>query len=112
MVSKRVRFHLDENVDPDIARALRRHGVDVTTTVEAGLRMSDDETQWTYAQREERVIVTHDDDFLVLASQSTEHFGVAYCRPHKRSIGEILETLRLIYEVLSPDELRGRVEYL
>ena len=44
-MSERIRFHLDENVDPDIAIALRRHGVDVTTTVEAGLRMSDDETQ-------------------------------------------------------------------
>lgn len=29
-------FHLDEHVDPDIARALRRHGIDVTTTVETG----------------------------------------------------------------------------
>ncbi|MBX3055171.1 MAG: DUF5615 family PIN-like protein [Anaerolineae bacterium] len=111
-MSERVRFHLDENVDPDIAKALRRHGVDVTTTVEAGLRMSNDKTQWTYAQREGRVIVTHDDDFLVLASQSTEHFGIAYCRQHKRSIGEMIEALRLIYEVLLPDELRGRVEYL
>ena len=112
MVSERVRFHLDENVDPDVASALRRHGIDVTTTVEAGLRMSDDEAQWAYAQGQGRVIVTHDDDFLVMASQATEHGGIAYCRPHKRSIGEIIETLRLIYEVLSPDEMRGRVEYL
>jgi len=33
-VSERVRFHLDENVDPDIANAIRRHGVDVTRTAE------------------------------------------------------------------------------
>jgi len=37
-MAERIRFHLDEHVDPDIARALRRHGTDVTTTVEAGLR--------------------------------------------------------------------------
>ena len=112
MVNERVRFHLDENVDPDIASALRRHGVDVTTTVEAGLRTSDDETQWAYAQREGRVVVTHDDDFLVIANQMAEHWGIAYCRPRHRSIGEIIETLRLIYEILSPEEMRGRVEYL
>lgn len=74
--------------------------------------MSSDETQWAYAQREGRVIITHDDDFLIMASQSTEHSGIAYCRPRKRSLGEIIETLRLIYEVLSPDELHGKVEYL
>jgi hypothetical protein len=35
MAIDRIRFHLDENVDPDIATALRRHDVDVTTTNDA-----------------------------------------------------------------------------
>ena len=65
-----IRFHLDENVDPDIARALRHHGIDVTTTVEMGLRTQTDEQQWAFIQRENRVIVTHDADFLRLASAS------------------------------------------
>jgi hypothetical protein len=39
----RIRFHLDEQVDVAIARALRRYGVDITTTVEAGLRTASDE---------------------------------------------------------------------
>ena len=37
-MADRIRFHLDEHVDPAIATALRRAGIDVTTTVEAGLR--------------------------------------------------------------------------
>jgi hypothetical protein len=37
-MTDRLRFHLDEHIDPDVARALRRYGIDVTTTVEAGLR--------------------------------------------------------------------------
>ena len=37
-MTERIRFHLDEHVDPDVARALRRYGIDVTTTVETGLR--------------------------------------------------------------------------
>lgn len=32
-----IRFHLDEHVDPAIADGLRRHGIDVTTTLDAGL---------------------------------------------------------------------------
>ncbi|MFH1920766.1 MAG: hypothetical protein ABIP48_12860 [Planctomycetota bacterium] len=32
-----IRYHLDEHVDPAVAEGLRQRGVDVTTTVEAGL---------------------------------------------------------------------------
>ncbi len=111
-MSKRIRFHLDENVDPDVARALRHHGIDVTTTTDAGLRTRNDEAQWVFAQNERRVIVTHDDDFLRMASHSIDHFGIAYCRPHTRSIGKIIEQLRLIFEILNPEEIHGRIEYL
>ena len=107
-----IRFHLDENVNPVVAIALRRYGIDVTTTIDANLRSSSDETQLAYAQRENRVVVTHDDDFLRLASKTFEHAGVAYCHKEARSLGEIISGLRLIYEVLEPSEIRGRVEYL
>ena len=49
---ERVRFHLDEQVDPDVARALRRYGIDVTTTIEAGLRTHSDLAQLEFATRE------------------------------------------------------------
>ena len=42
-VAERVRFHLDEHVNPSVAHALRRHGADVTTTSGAGLRTRADE---------------------------------------------------------------------
>ena len=35
-MADRIRFHLDEHVDPAIATALRRAGVNVTTTIESG----------------------------------------------------------------------------
>ena len=41
-MAERIRFHLDENVDPDIARSLLRYGIDVSTTVDVGLRTQDD----------------------------------------------------------------------
>jgi hypothetical protein len=37
-MSDRIRFHLDENADPRIARALRRMDIDAISTVEAGIR--------------------------------------------------------------------------
>lgn len=109
---ERIRFHLDEHINPVIATALSRYGIDVTTTVEANLRTRDDDSQLAFARRENRVIVTHDDDFLRMSSQSVDHPGVAYCHKGARSIGEIIRALRLIYEVLSQEEMQGRVEYL
>jgi hypothetical protein len=45
-----IRFHLDEHCDPAIAAGLRRRGIDVTTTLEAGLNGATDEEQVAYAQ--------------------------------------------------------------
>ena len=63
-MTDRIRFHLDENVDPDVAKALSRHGINVTTTFGVGLLAKDDDAQLAYARQENRVIVTHDADFL------------------------------------------------
>lgn len=107
-----IRFHLDENVDPDIALALRQHGIDVTTTLEVGLRTQSDLAQLDFARRERRVLVTHDTDFLRIASEMPDHQGIVYCAKNARSIGEIIRSLILIFEVLEQAELEGQVEYI
>ncbi len=48
-MADRIRFHLDEHVDPVIASALRRAGIDITTTNEAGLRTQNDEGYLRFA---------------------------------------------------------------
>lgn len=111
-MNSEIRFHLDENVDPVIASALRRYGIDVTTTVDAGLRTSSDEAQLEFARREKRVVITHDRDFLRMARSGKEHFGVAYCQAGERSIGELIRMLQLIYDVLTPDEMENHIEFL
>lgn len=109
---ERIRFHLDEHVDPDVARALRRQGIDVTTTVLAGLRTASDDVQWRYICQEKRVLIAHDADFLRMASQDRNHPGIAFCHKDAHSLGEMIRGLLLIYEVLEPNEMAGRVEYL
>lgn len=111
-MAERIRFHLDEPVDPDIAKALRKYGIDVTTTQEVGLRTKADGDQFTFARREGRVLMTHDADFLRMASQSQDHPGIAYCHKTARTLGEIIRRMVLVYEVFKPDEIAGRVEYL
>ena len=111
-MSERIRFHLDENVKSAVARELRRRLIDVTTTIEAGLLGQSDELQLAFICEQKRVIMTHDDDFLTIASLSSEHPGIAYCKQGTRSIGQIIEAVLLIYEVYRPEEMVGRVEFL
>jgi predicted nuclease of predicted toxin-antitoxin system len=110
-MADRIRFHLDEHVDPAIANALRRAGIDVTTTNEAGLRTQNDEAHLRFARDKGRVIVTRDQDFLRLASEGVDHSGIVFYTANQ-SIREIIEGLILVHEVMLPSEMRGGVEYL
>jgi hypothetical protein len=58
------------------------------------------------------VLVTHDADFLRLAAAGSDHAGIAYCSRTERTVGEIIRSLLLIHEVLRPEEIERRVEYL
>ena len=109
---ERVRFHLDEHIPSTVAQALRKYGIDVTTTVEAGLRTSNDQQHLRYARTTGRVIVTYDADFLRLASETRDHPGIAYCQMEARTVSDVIRGLILIYEVLEAEELVGRVEFL
>ncbi len=106
------RFHLDQNVNGSIANALRRHGVDVTMPVEVGLLKTHDEVHLGFAFKEQRVIVTHDDDFLKLAKLGIPHAGIAFCHPEQRTLGEISKYLCLMSDCLEASEMFNRVEWL
>lgn len=110
--SDRIKFHLDEHIDPAIADALRRHGIDVTTTIEAGLLSTSDDAQLSFIRNEHRVIVTRDKGFLRFAASNRDHPGIVFVSRTAGSIGEVIAGLILIYEVIVPDEMEGHVEYL
>jgi len=107
-----IRFHLDEHVAEAIATGLRSHGVDVTTTHDAGLAGADDEDHVAFALTEERVIVTNDVDFLRIASEGTAHAGICYSAVGKHSVGELLQLLLLVHGVYISEEMNSRVEFL
>lgn len=111
-MSDRLRFHLDEHIPPLVAVALRRRGIDVTTSIEAGLRAADDLAHLKFARSQRRVLVTHDADFLRHHASGVQHAGIAYCRMGERTVGQIIEMLRLMHEALTMDEMENRVEYL
>ena len=107
-----IRFHLDEHVAHAVAEGLRRLGIDVTTTTDAILLGADDIEQIAYGVADRRVVFTEDDDFLVLAAQRVSNSGLAYCKQNTRSIGHIIRTLELLWEVYEPDEMTNRIEFI
>ena len=111
-MAQRIRFHLDEHIDPDIAAALRRHGVNVTTTVDVGLRTASDDAQLEFAKSQRRVIVTDDAGFLRRAAAGGDHPGIVVCHRQVHTTRQIIRGLILIYEVLTPSGIAGRTEFL
>lgn len=111
-MSRTIRFHLDENCDPRIAAGLRLHGIDVTTTQEAGLLQAPDEGQLAYAVANGRVIITQDTDFLRIAAFGKEHPGIVFYPAQARSIGEVIRFVQLVWEIFEPEEMRNHVEFL
>jgi uncharacterized protein with PIN domain len=111
-MARTIRFHLDENCDPRIAAGLRLHGIDVTTSAEAGLLKAPDEEYLAYAVAQNRVVVTQDTDFLHIAAGGVECPGIAFYPNQGRSIGQIIRDLLLIWEVYEPNEMCNRVEFL
>lgn len=107
-----IRLHLDENCSRGIAEGLRRRGVDVTTTPEVGLLGARDEEQLAWCLAEGRVIFSYDEDMLRLAASGVTHAGIAFCQQRRRSIGDVVRGLVLLWERCEPDELIDKVKYL
>ncbi len=111
-VSKKIKFHLDENVSNAIANGLRKRGINVKTSPEEGLIGVSDREQLAFALSQQRVIFTFDDDFLSLASTGIEHAGIIYTRQQRQSIGKIISNLVLVWECLDPEYMYKRIEFL
>lgn len=110
-MADRIRFYMDEHVPSAVAKALRGRGVDVLTAQEADLVSADDPVQLERARREGRIFVPQDDGFLRHHRAGVPHAGIAYAH-QGTPIGRILYGLVLIYEVLSPQDMVNRLEFL
>jgi predicted nuclease of predicted toxin-antitoxin system len=107
-----IRFHLDENVSGAVAIALKRRGIDVTATPDAGLIGAHDSDQIRFAMSQSRVIVTHDEDFTRLHASGSEHAGICYCAKDKYSVGELVRMLVLVDACFEAGEMHRHLEFL
>ena len=107
-----IQYHLDESVPNAIANGLRLRSINVTTTKDADLLKASDDQQLAYAHENHRVIVSFDDDFLVLASRGAEHCGIAYCHQRERSIGQVVNGLVSLWRQQTAEEMIGQIHFL
>ena len=84
----------------------------MTTTPEAGLLHAEDEDHIAFCVASGRVVFTQDRDFLRHHAAGVEHRGIAFCYQQSRSIGQMIASLLLIWEIYEPEELANRVEYI
>ena len=52
-----------------------------------------------------------DSDFLILSRQGILHSGIAYAGP-MTSIGEMIRSIMLLYDVLDPSDMANHIEFL
>lgn len=111
-MAQAIRFHLDEHIDPAVADGLRRRQIDVTTTVDVRMLGAEDESHLVFASAQQRAVVTCDSDYLKHHDDGVDHCGIVYFHQQTRTIGEIISALELIWEVLEPEEMTNRVEFI
>lgn len=107
-----IRFFFDQHVPAAVAHALQRRGIDVLTAQAAGRCGLSDPDQLQFATSQDRVLMTFDTDYLVLAAAGTLHAGIAFCPATKYTVGQLIQVLVLLHGVLSRDDMRNHVEYL
>jgi predicted nuclease of predicted toxin-antitoxin system len=113
-VAEPLQFFFDQHIHGAVASGLRQHGVNVLTAQEAGRCGLPDPDQLAFATAQERVMVTHDTDYLALAASGVNHAGIAWCdaTKYRNLVGPLLQMLLLLHGVLDRDDMKNRVEYL
>ena len=111
-MARTLRLHLDECCHINLFESLSLHGIDVTTASSVQLRAESDEAQLEFARNSTRVLFTHDTDFLALHQRGIEHSGIVFCDRQKRSVGDMVRLLVLLWELYDAEEMVHRLEYL
>ncbi len=107
-----MKFYLDEHIPKAVAEGLRRRGIDVLTVQEARRVGDPDRKLLAFAGLKHRILVTFDDDFLALDAAGMPHSGIVFSQAGKRSVGELIESLVLIANVIEPEEMRNHIEFI
>lgn len=112
MSQSRLRYYLDENMDPEISEQLSRHGVDALAARDVGLLRVSDGVQLRYAATRGRGLCTKDSDFANPANWLVEHDGIAYFPDSSVSIGYAANALLKLHNKETAESMENKLVYL
>lgn len=107
-----LRFHIDENVPTAVAEQLTLGGVDAISVRNLDHLGDTDLNHLQRATSMGRVLCTHDRDFLRIASEMTDHAGIAFAPQYESTIGGWVRALRDLHGIMSAEQVVGQVVYL
>jgi hypothetical protein len=111
-----LRLYMDVHIKAAITAGLRRRGLDVVTAQEDGGTRLEDVALLERATALQRMLFSQDDDLLAIARarQTTEVFfaGLIYGHQLAATMGKYVLDLEMICQVLNPEDMANRIEYL
>jgi hypothetical protein len=111
-----VRFYLDEDsAQHRLVAALRSHGIDLVTSLDAGMNARDDESQLMLAATQNRILISANARaFAALhgkwSAKGQRHSGILIIPQQRYSTGEVVR--RLVRLASSRFDLVGGLYYL
>ena len=111
MSTSKLRFYLDENMNPEIAIQLVRHGIDVMSARDAGMLHAADCEQLRFAAECGRMICTEDTDFVDPATVTAEHAGIVFFPGGNRGVGTIVKALRELHSTETTETMNNSITY-
>ena len=108
-----MKIYTDENIERSIVDGLRRRNIEIASAMELGYLNKSDEFHIKKASELNAVILTHDTDFLRMASNpNVKHIGVIFSHSKNISIGQCIRGVELIVNVLTDKEMENHIEFL
>ena len=113
-----VRFLADEDLDSDIIDGLRSRepAIDILDVKTAGLRRASDPALLDLAAKQDRILVTHDRRTMTYYAGKRLAAGRliagVFIVPQRSAIGDILESLLLVWTASQAEEWRNQIVYL
>ena len=117
-----MRLLLDEQINPEVARQLRKNGYDVLAVEDARMKEASDENLLRFAANEKRALVTYNIcDFQALLKEShraaRHHSGIIFISEKtipQRTIGPLVRALKKLLDQAprSPDWLNDQALFL
>ncbi len=106
-----MKIYADENIEQSIVEGLLRRGVEIVCAVELGHVGKSDEFHLKKASEMNAVILTHDNDFLIMADKF-DHHGIIFAHSKNVSIGQCVRGVELIVNILTNKDMKNHIEFL